>query len=84
MALELSGKRLELFKEAFPKVKRLAVFWHGTIDTHFREAQTAARTLGFKIQWLELRGPEDFDSAFTLVSREDRGTCQQEPITVHV
>jgi ABC-type uncharacterized transport system substrate-binding protein len=73
MALELSGKRLELFKEAFPKVNRLAVLWHGTIDAHFREAQTAAQTLGFKIQWLELRGPEDFDSAFAVVTRERVG-----------
>jgi putative tryptophan/tyrosine transport system substrate-binding protein len=69
MALELSGKRLELFKEAFPKVNRLAGFWHVTIDTHFREAETAAQSLGFKIQWLELRGPEDFDSAFAVVTR---------------
>jgi putative tryptophan/tyrosine transport system substrate-binding protein len=56
MASELSGKRLGLFKEAFPKVNPLAGFWHGTIDTHFKEAETAAQSLGFKIQWLELRG----------------------------
>jgi len=70
MALELSGKRLELFKEAFPKVNRLAALSHVTIDTHIRETQTAAQALGFKIQWLELRSPEDFDSAFAVATRE--------------
>ena len=60
----------ELLKEAFPKVNRLAVLWHETIDTHFREAQTTAQTLGFKIQWFELRGPEDFDGAFAVVTRD--------------
>jgi len=70
MALELSGKRLELFREAFPKINRLAALWHVTNDKHFRESQTAAQTFGFKVQWLELRGPEDFESAFTAVTKE--------------
>jgi putative tryptophan/tyrosine transport system substrate-binding protein len=70
MAIELSGKRLELFKEAFPKVNRLAALSHVTDDRGFRETQTAAQALGFKIQWLELRSPEDFDSAFAVVTRE--------------
>ena len=32
--------------------------------------QTAAQTLGFKILSLEVRGPEDFENAFAMVTRE--------------
>jgi putative tryptophan/tyrosine transport system substrate-binding protein len=70
MGRELSGKRLELFKEAFPKVNRLAVLWHVSDDTGFREIQIVAQTLGLKIQRLDLRSPEDFDSAFAVVTKD--------------
>ena len=70
MALELNGKRLELFKETFPKLRRLGALWSATSVSPFRETQTAAQTLGLKIQSLELRGPEDFDSAFAVATRE--------------
>jgi putative ABC transport system substrate-binding protein len=67
---ELSGKRLELFREAFPKVRRLAVLWYIASDPAFRETQAAALTLGFKIQSLEIRTPEDLNSTLALVTRE--------------
>jgi putative ABC transport system substrate-binding protein len=70
MGQELGGKRLELFREAFPKVRRLAVLWHTTANPAFRQMQTPAQTLGFKILSLEVRGPEDFDNAFAMVTRE--------------
>jgi putative ABC transport system substrate-binding protein len=70
MGRELSGKRLELFREAFPKVRRLAVLWHTAANPAFRETQTAAQTLGFKILSSEVRGPEDLDSAFALLTGE--------------
>jgi len=70
MGQELGGKRLELFRETFPKVRRLAVLWHTTANPAFRKTQTAAQTLGFEILSLEVRGPEDFDMAFAMVTRE--------------
>ena len=70
MGQELGGKRLELFREAFPKVRRLAVLWHTAANPAFRETQTAAQTLGFKILSSEVRGAEDLDSAFALLTRE--------------
>jgi putative ABC transport system substrate-binding protein len=69
MQVELSGKRLELFKEAFPKVRRLAVLVQAGSST-FGETQTVAKALGLKIRPLELRGPEDFDGAFALATKE--------------
>jgi putative tryptophan/tyrosine transport system substrate-binding protein len=70
MGQELGGKRLELFREAFPKVRRLAFLWNAVSNSLLRETQTAAQTLGFKILSLEVRGPEDFDGAFSLLTRE--------------
>jgi ABC-type uncharacterized transport system substrate-binding protein len=70
MSVELGGKRLELFREAFPKVRRLAVLWYTVSNPAFRETQAAAQNLGFRILSLEVRGPEDFDSAFALVTKD--------------
>ena len=43
---QLDGKRLELFKEAFPKVTRVAFLRNlSGSDTPFREAEAVARTL---------------------------------------
>jgi putative ABC transport system substrate-binding protein len=37
MSQELSGKRLELLKESFPKVRRLGVLWYTPSNSGFRE-----------------------------------------------
>jgi putative tryptophan/tyrosine transport system substrate-binding protein len=60
---ELSGKRLELLKEAFPKVSRAAVILNPANASNlleFREMEVTARTLGLKLQSLEVRGLGDF------------------------
>ena len=67
---DLSGKRLELFHEAFPKVRRVAVLWTTAADLAFRATQAAAKPLGLKIVSLEVRRPEDFDSVFAVVPKE--------------
>ena len=62
---ELAGKRLELIKEAIPKISRVAVLRHSTSDvTHLRATEAAAPSLGLQLQILEVREPKDFDSAF--------------------
>jgi len=43
---DLAGKRLELLKESFPKVYRVAHVWAGlTGSAHFREMEAPARAL---------------------------------------
>src|SRR5439155_16816311 len=59
---ELYGKRLELLKERVPRFSRVAVLWNPEnpdSNIAFKESQTAARKLGFQLQSLEVRGPED-------------------------
>ena len=62
---ELYGKRLELLKEVIPRLSRVAVLRNprgGASD--FKEMQSAARSLGLQLHSLEVRGPNDFESAF--------------------
>ena len=64
---ELSGKRLELLKETNPKFSRVAVLWnpeYPALALAFKESQAAAQVLGLQLQSLEVRGLEDFESAF--------------------
>ena len=72
MAPDLDGKRLELLKEAFPMVGRVAFLWQriagGIVPLTVMEA--AAKALGVKLQSLPVRSLDDFDSAFARAKRE--------------
>ena len=67
VAPELSGKRLELLKEIVPKLSRVAVFGSSTNPNTagaFKEVELAAGALKMKLQYLDVLGPKDFDTAF--------------------
>jgi putative tryptophan/tyrosine transport system substrate-binding protein len=73
MLPEVSGKRLELLREAVPKLSHVAVLWNpeGSGSTLvFKETQTAAHALGLQLQSLEVRSPDEFDQAFAAMTRE--------------
>ena len=73
MAPDLDGKRLELLKEAFPKVARVAFLWQpgGTRgNLALTEMEAAAKALGLKLQSLEVRSLDDFEGAFARAKRE--------------
>jgi putative ABC transport system substrate-binding protein len=73
---ELVPKRLQLLKEAVPGVSRVAALWHlaavgeRTMKDMVKETELAARTLGVQLQFLEARSPNDFDRAFSAMTRE--------------
>jgi ABC-type uncharacterized transport system substrate-binding protein len=68
---ELFGKRLELLKETFPKITRVAYFNDATSQgTRSAEMQAAARALGLQLQSLDVRSAKDFDGAFEAVLKE--------------
>ena len=73
MAPDLDGKRLELLKEAFPKVARVAFLWV-PVDSRgnlaLTEMEAAAKALGLKLQSLEVRSLDDFESAFARAKRD--------------
>jgi putative ABC transport system substrate-binding protein len=70
---ELSGKRLELLKEAFPKLARVAVLWNAAdfgMTLKFREIELAAQALRMTVQPSAVREPKDFDSVFSEMIRK--------------
>jgi putative tryptophan/tyrosine transport system substrate-binding protein len=79
LAPELVGKCLELLKQAVPGVSRVAVvFAPGAYPERaerdmLKEAEVAARALGVRPQFVEARGPADFDKAFSAMTRERAG-----------
>jgi len=76
---ELGGKRLEQLKQAVPGVSRVAVLWHpGALPERsekdmLKGAEVAARRLGVQPQFVEARGPADFDRAFSDMTRARAG-----------
>jgi ABC-type uncharacterized transport system substrate-binding protein len=79
LAPELVGKCLELLTQAVPGVSRVAVLWRPgalgerTDKDMLKEAEVAARALGVRLQFVEARGPADFDRAFSDMTRARAG-----------
>jgi putative ABC transport system substrate-binding protein len=71
---ELGGKRLELLKEAVPKVARVAVLYDPSNTSSVREVKedlpVAARALRLTIQPWEVRAADDFDRVFAALNKE--------------
>ena len=64
---ELGGKRLEILKEAIPKLSRVAVLGSSTLPGNaetLRETELAAEALRVKLQFFDVLSPEDIDTAF--------------------
>ena len=70
---ELGGKRLELLKEAVPKLAHVAVLYDPAIPAAVREVKellpVAARALGLTIQPWEVRAADDFERVFAAISK---------------
>jgi putative tryptophan/tyrosine transport system substrate-binding protein len=74
--LGLSGKRLELLKEAVPQISRVAFLFNPTNPFWKLELpglETDARTLGLQLQHVTVRHPGEFNTAFAAIveSRTD-------------
>jgi putative ABC transport system substrate-binding protein len=85
---ELVPKRLELLKDALPKASRIAVLWHPgafserTTKDMFRETEQAAKTRGVRLQFVEVRSPEELDDAFSKMAREHSDALMTFPSTM--
>jgi len=68
----LSGKRLEILKESIPGISRVGVIWipeNPSSVSSFKETQAAAQALAMQLQSLEVRGSNDFESAFQAATK---------------
>lgn len=72
----LTAKRMQLLKEAFPAISRVAILWPRTllIAGHAQRVvaatETAAASLGMQTHALEVTGVEDFEAALRFARRE--------------
>jgi len=68
---ELHPKRLELLKDAFPQISRVAIIWTPYIQKQRMKAMEAAgQALGLQIQSVLAVPPYEHESAFSAISRE--------------
>jgi putative tryptophan/tyrosine transport system substrate-binding protein len=70
VSAETGAKRLQFLKEAAPALTRVAVLWDPNhADGEYRDMDAVARRLGMQLQSLEVRRPEDFETAFQAATR---------------
>lgn len=71
LGAELSGKRLELLKEAVPRITSIAVFWNegGGQQESARKLEEAARALEVEATLISARGPNGLERAFDTAIR---------------
>ena len=70
---DLSGKRLELLKEAVPGMARVAVLWcpdNAGNPPQWSATQVAAQGLGIQLQSLEVRGAADVAAALAAATKD--------------
>jgi putative ABC transport system substrate-binding protein len=72
LLVQLGDKRLELLKEAVPKITRVAVPYVSENATHsleLNEVRSAAGALGITVQTFEIRHRHDFARVFTSIDK---------------
>jgi putative ABC transport system substrate-binding protein len=73
LGTELGGKRLELLKEAVPKLARVAVLYDPAIPRNELEAKevlpVAASALGLTARFWEIRAAGDFEKVFAAITK---------------
>ena len=71
---ELSGKRLDLLKEAVPKIARVAVLYDPAGPAFIRDVKevlpVAARALGLTLQPWEVRATDGFEKVFAALNKQ--------------
>ena len=72
MAMDLSGKRLELLKETAPRISSVAVLRNRGNEFNregWQNLEAAAKALKLKLHQLDVRSAEDFDIAFRAATK---------------
>jgi putative ABC transport system substrate-binding protein len=76
LTTELNTKRLEVLKEAFPRVRRVAVLARPATPVYaiqLKEIQAAAKKFALQLQILEARGPDDIEPSFSAMIGQSAG-----------
>jgi ABC-type uncharacterized transport system substrate-binding protein len=73
LSFELVGKRLELLKEAVPRISRVAILsnpQHPGEQRELSETQKTAKALGISLDYCQTRTTAEFDKAFETIVKE--------------
>jgi putative ABC transport system substrate-binding protein len=72
LSSDLSGKQVELLKEAVPQLSHLAVLSNPAnplTAAAWKHAEATARALGLQLQTVNVRDPKEFASAFSAMTK---------------
>jgi putative tryptophan/tyrosine transport system substrate-binding protein len=75
-AAEISAKRVQLLKEAVPKLSRVAVLWNSSsrsMTLQFQQIEIASPSLGVIVQSIRVSGSDDLDKAFAAIAESHPG-----------
>jgi putative ABC transport system substrate-binding protein len=70
---ELETKRLEMIREIVPAARRFAVLYNMANPVYlprWKELEKTAQSLGIEVQLLDVRKPENLESAFAVATRQ--------------
>ena len=77
MLADMSGKRLEILKDALPKMTSVAALWRpqdNEAAMGYKETRLAAKAIALKVQSIEVQTADDLDRAFgKIVKAQDDG-----------
>jgi putative ABC transport system substrate-binding protein len=85
VGLQVVGKELELLRETVPQAHRVAVLSNPANPGNvlaLESVKSTASSLGVQLQFLEARGPNEFEAAFAAMARERAGALLVVPDAV--
>lgn len=68
---DIRGKQLQLLKEAFPRIRQVAIFRNAEVAgaAVWKEYEAAGRIIGVETRFVDLKGPQEFDAALARIGR---------------
>ena len=85
MAVDLSGKRLELLKEAVPNLSRVALLldlFSPNKEGQIKANQTAAEALGISLWPAEISAPDEIEPVFSKIAPDRADAVVRGPATI--
>jgi len=83
---QLAGKRLELLKEIFPRLSRVAFLLYAKDQSHkifAKEADAAARTLGLELRPVIVQSVAELEAAFASMQKDRMDAVIVQPLFVN-
>ena len=72
IAPQLAAKRLDLLKQALPKLSRVTVLWNSAnqgMHARFHQTEVGAHSVGVAVQSVTVESPDDFEPLFATMTR---------------